>query len=134
MQDRADGFDCQTDTCAFVGRQVVHDDSVATAQGQYENLLDVRVEGSLIHRPVEYHRRGHAINAQSASERRGLPIPVRLRLSGTGRLRRPLPVWTENHWRVACPYMQTACTACMVNQIPSAPRNPSPIHIGQFPP
>ncbi len=60
-----------------MGRQVVHDDDVAGPQGRHQHLLDVGLEADPVHRPVQDHRRGHAIDTQRRGERRGLPVAMR---------------------------------------------------------
>ena len=42
-----------------------------------QNLLDVGLEGDVVHRAVEDHGRGHAIDAQRAREGGRFPVTVR---------------------------------------------------------
>ena len=60
---RAGRLDCLFDTGDLVGGQVVHDDLITRYQGGNEDLLDIGKEGDPIHRPVQEHRRGQAIQA-----------------------------------------------------------------------
>ena len=55
----------------------VHDHDVVRRERRDENLIDIGLEPLAVDRPVENHRRRHAVAAQTADEGRRLPMSVR---------------------------------------------------------
>jgi hypothetical protein len=76
-QPGASRFDGGADRWAPVRGQVIHDHDIAAMQTGYQHLFDIGEEGDAGHRPVEHHRRGHALQTQRSGEGGGLPVPVR---------------------------------------------------------
>ena len=62
-----------------MGGQVIQNNSVATSQTEYQNLLDGGLGRGPVRQFVEHHGRGHARQAQGVGERRGVPVPMRHR-------------------------------------------------------
>ena len=56
----AAGFNSLSDTCDFVGGQIVHDDDGVGAQRWRQHLLDPGQKGLSVHRSLEKHRRNEA--------------------------------------------------------------------------
>ncbi len=54
----------------------VHNDQIARYQGGNEDLLDIGEEGVAVHRPVQEHRRGQALQAQTGGEGGCLPMSM----------------------------------------------------------
>ncbi len=58
----------------LVGRQVVHHHDVAGLQRRRQHMADIGVKCIAVHRPVDHHRRGHAVQTQGADGSGGFPM------------------------------------------------------------
>ena len=72
-QPCAGGFDGFLHPFDLVSRDVVHDDDVAALEGWRQALLDIREKDLAVERPLNHHRRGHAVAAQRCYERQRFP-------------------------------------------------------------
>ena len=70
-------FDQAAHLFALVRTEIVHDDDVAWLKGRNERLFDIGLEAFGVHRPVEDHGRGQAVDAQASGEGGDLPVAVR---------------------------------------------------------
>ena len=64
--------------CAFVVRQVVHNNHVAGEQLRHQHLGDIGLELVTVDRSIEYHRRDHLRRAKPCDQRGGLAVSVRV--------------------------------------------------------